>query len=69
MASWTSKIENERLVASVEVKRTGNIVSKNGYDPDQYIRDVADEVLTVTVTATTEDELKKKIIAVLEGGL
>lgn len=69
MASWTSKVENERYTADVYIKRRGDVVSRNGYDPEKYIREVEDEVLSVTVAAPDHDSLKKKVIAVLEGGL
>ena len=69
MASWTSSIENERYTADVYVKRRGDVVSRNGYDPEKYIREVEDEVLSITVAAPDLDTLKKKVMAVLEGGL
>lgn len=69
MASWETKVENERYEAKISVKRRAEAISRNGYDPEKHLRNLEDDVLTMTVSAPDLDTLKKKIVAVLEGGL
>ena len=69
MAAWKTEIVEGKYVAQVSVKRCAKAVSRNGYDPEKHLRDMSDTVIQVSVTADDIDSLKKKVFAVLEGGL
>lgn len=69
MAKYENKIELGNLVAKILIEQESKHYSSNGYDADRVHSNEPDKIFEVTVTATDTEALKKKITAVLEGGL
>lgn len=69
MAAYRNTVTLGDFVATIEVTRKREIISSNGYDADKLLIAEDMEVMGLKVSAPDIDDLKKRVQAVLEGGL
>lgn len=69
MAAYRNTVTLGDYVATISVTQKREIISSNGYDADKVLIAEDQEVMALKVSAPDIDGLKKRVQAVLEGGL
>lgn len=69
MAAYRNTVTLGDYVATINVTQKREIIASNGYDADKVLIAEDQEVMALKVSAPDIDGLKKRVQAVLEGGL